>query len=113
MTVEDPDESIRRLRHEGAPDAVVGDAAMRRLEELLDLGHIHLGALHADESGRCWDDARKLDVLARLQDQGNGIHAVMLCHRWRLSATCQKLKPSLYYALFPPLPPRHDKGAKP
>lgn len=113
MTGDDPDDRIRAMRLAGDPDAAIGQAAMERLQEMLDLGHIHLGAIHADESGRYWDDGQKLAALSRLLEQGNGVHAAMLCHRWRLSATCQKLEPSLYRALFPPLPPRHAKGDKP
>lgn len=105
----DPDESLSLLRRSGARDAEISAAALERLDAMLEAGHPHLASMHAEEYGRYWDDARKLDVLERFRAHDMETQAVMLCHRWRMYEACRIESPGLHRELFPPLPPR-NKG---
>ena len=105
--------NLRWLVEIGAPADLIGDEAMRCLERLLGIEHLHLAALHASDYGDYWDDARKLDVLSRLRKADMTAQAITLCHRWKLSALCDKKNHRLYRELFPKLPPRTDKKERP
>lgn len=88
------------------------DQALRELELLLEIGHVHLAFLHASEHGTSWDEERRLEALELLQRHDATAQAITLCHRWLLSKSCRRKNRTLYRELFPELPPRTDKGDK-
>lgn len=103
---------LKSLRDADASDERIAEAAWNYLERLLDIGHPHLAAWHACQYESFWDDGRKLDILEGMRKQDMESHAIMLCHRWKLSAPCRKTRPELYQEMFPKLPHRTFKGEK-
>lgn len=85
------------------------DDPATELERLLDLEHASLVVWHACRHEALWDDGRRLEIIERMAKQGMEAQAIMLCHRWKLSALCDRKKHRLYRELFPQLPPRTEK----
>lgn len=107
------EELLKSLRDADASDERIAEAAWNRLARLLELEHPHLAAWHACQYESFWDDGRKLEILEGMNAQGMESHAIMLCHRWKLSKLCNRKKRQLYKELFPERPPRTRKGETP
>ncbi len=113
MNGEEVDDLLLRLRKERAPIDDVAALAGARLEQMLDDEHLHLAAMHAVAYEAYWDAGRMLDAIRRFHRSGMTAQAIMLCHRWKMSAACEENDRRLYRELFPKLPPRTDKKERP
>lgn len=104
---------LKSLRDADASDERIAEAAWNYLQRLLEIGYPHLASWHACQYEPFWDDARKLAILEGMHRHDMDSHAIMLCHRWKLTKLCGKKKRQLYKELFPELPPRTRKGETP
>ncbi|MEK7546092.1 MAG: hypothetical protein AAB554_03375 [Patescibacteria group bacterium] len=110
---EEHESILKRLKDADAGRERIGEAAWDFLAHLLDIEQFSLAVLHAYSYESFWDEERKLDILERMHAAIVDAQAIMLCHRWKLSEKCHETRPTLYWELFPKLPPRTEKKERP